>query len=58
MLEKSFNEEELEFSGRVKLLQDKRIFKDLLIEASKKNWVIYSNNHFAGAEQVINLVGS
>jgi hypothetical protein len=57
MLEKSFKEDELKFSGKLKDLQDRSEFRSLLVEASKKNWVVYSKEPFAGAEQVINYLG-
>jgi hypothetical protein len=57
MLEKSFNEAKLEFSGKVESLQNKSEFQSLLVEASRKNWVVYSKEPFAGAEQVINYLG-
>jgi hypothetical protein len=56
-LEKLYDEGELKLEGQISHLQDRRQFKALLVETTKKPWVVYTKKPFAGAEQVVSYLG-
>lgn len=48
---------ELHFEGDISNLRRPEAFKDVLVEASKKQWVVYAKKPFAGPQQVVNYLG-
>jgi hypothetical protein len=56
-LEKLYDEGGLKLEGQLGPLRDRRRFKTLLVETTRKSWVVYSKKPFAGAEQVVNYLG-
>ena len=57
MLEKIYDEGGLKLEGQIGHLKDRDQFKALLVETTRKPWVVYSKKPFSGAEQVINYLG-
>ena len=56
-LETIYDEGGLKLEGQIKHLKDRSRFKTLLVETTKKPWVVYSKTPFSGAEQVVNYLG-
>lgn len=55
-LERSFGK--LNFSDDISDLAQPSAFKSLLVQAAKKDWVIYAKEPFAGPEQVLEYLGN
>jgi hypothetical protein len=55
--EEAFNNNQLEFHGKISVLSDKSNFKELVTKTTKVDWVVYSKKPFAGPEQVIKYLG-
>jgi hypothetical protein len=49
---------ELKFEGDLQPLSDRKRFKELLIQSTRKDWVVYAKKPFAGPEQVIHYLGN
>jgi len=56
--EEAFYEEKLHFMGSIEYLSHYANFKELLINCSKKDFVVYSKKPFAGPAQVIKYLGN
>ncbi len=56
-IEKAFHDGELTFPGKIEHLKHFPNFKDLLITAATKEWVVYAKEPFSGPKQVINYLG-
>jgi len=52
-IEKAFNNNELTFPEKLKMLSDKHNFKSLLIISAQKEWVVYSKPPFKGPFWVV-----
>jgi hypothetical protein len=56
-IEEAFHDGELKFMGKIEHLKHFPNFKDLLITAASKEWVVYAKEPFNGPKQVINYLG-
>ena len=56
LLEESYDK--LQFNDEISDLASPRQFKKLLIEAAKKDWVVYAKAPFAGPAQVLEYLGN
>jgi predicted Zn-ribbon and HTH transcriptional regulator len=56
-LEEAYHRGEFQFGGKTEYLESFRNFKELLITAASKQWVVYAKQPFTGPKQVINYLG-
>lgn len=56
-IEEAFHRGKLEFKGKIDYLKHFPNFKELLITAASKEWVVYAKEPFNGPKQVINYLG-
>ena len=56
-LKSLWNDSKLEFHGTAEKYQNRYLFKELLNDCYKKNWVTYCKETFNGAQSVINYLG-
>ena len=56
-LKEVYNQDKLEFFGKLEHLKQPAMFDELLYQVSAKNWHTYSKKPFAGAKQVISYLG-
>lgn len=56
-IEEAFDKGEFQFMGKIEHLKHFLEFKDLLITAASKEWVVYAKEPFNGPKQVINYLG-
>ena len=51
--QKAVKNEEICFHGKTGNLNQKKYYQDLISELYRKNWIVYTKEPFAGAEQVV-----
>jgi len=56
-IEEAFHDGKLQFMGKIDYLKHFPNFKELLITASSKEWVVYAKEPFNGPKQVITYLG-
>ena len=56
-MEKLFRYDLLSFFNKLGYLKDQHIFKELLIESCKTDWVVYAKRPFRNTKSVINYLG-
>jgi len=56
-IEEAFHKGKLQFMGKIDYLKHFPNFKELLITAASKEWVVYAKEPFNGPKQVINYLG-
>jgi hypothetical protein len=57
LLEKAFNDGQLQFFSALLDLQDRKIFLRYLAPLHNREWVVYAKKPFAGPQQVLDYVG-
>ena len=56
-IEEAFNSDKFKFMGKIEHLKHFPNFKELLVTAASKEWVVYAKEPFNGPKQVINYLG-
>jgi len=56
-IEEAFHQGKFQFKGKIDYLEHFPNFKELLITAASKEWVVYAKEPFNGPKQVINYLG-
>ncbi|MBI3293320.1 MAG: IS91 family transposase [Deltaproteobacteria bacterium] len=56
-LERAFDDGKLKFMGKIEHLKHFPSFKEILVTAASKDWVVYAKEPFNGPKQVINYLG-
>lgn len=56
-LKSLWNDSKLEFYGTAERYQNRYLFRELLHDCYKKNWVTYCKETFTGAQSVMNYLG-
>jgi hypothetical protein len=57
LLEKAFDDGQLQFFSTLQQLQDRQIFLCSLVPLRNREWVVYAKKPFAGPQQVLDYVG-